>query len=178
MSQHIFQNDADLHQLHLIAGDGRIREQFCGACQCPPSREREWNQDALEVGVACKGAEQFLIRVDTRPAALEGDGMRLRPLQGPCDRLRHVFHVGRLQSGAAAAEHRIDRKPAQEFEDGGEKCVVRFEHHRRTKEDYVGECGLHRQFAFPALADVEGWRGGIGPEPETWASRSTPTRCA
>jgi hypothetical protein len=34
----------------------------------------------------------------------------------------------------------------------------------RTKEDYVGECGLHRQFAFPALADVEGWRGGIGPE--------------
>ena len=46
----------------------------------------------------------------------------------------------------------------------GEKCAVRSEHHRRTKEDYVGECGLHRQFAFPALADVEGWRGNIGPE--------------
>jgi hypothetical protein len=90
--------------------------------------------------------------------------MRLRPLQGPCDRLRHVFHIGRLQSGAATAEHGIDRKPAQEFEDGGEKCVVRSEHHRRTKEDYVGECGLHRQLAFPALADVGGWRGGIGPE--------------
>src|SRR5205085_4893441 len=64
----------DLHQLHLIAGDGRSREQFCSPCQCPPSGEWEWNQDALEVGVACKGAEQFLIRVDTRPAALERDG--------------------------------------------------------------------------------------------------------
>src|SRR5262249_10489696 len=29
-----------------------------------------------------------------------------------------------------------------------------------TKEDCVGECGLHRQIAFPTLADVEGWRGG------------------
>jgi len=103
VSQHIFQNDADLHQLHLIAGDGRIREQFCSPCQCPPSREREWNQDALEVGFACKGVEQFLIRVDSRAAALERDGMRLRPLQGPCDRLRHVVHVGGLQAGAAAS---------------------------------------------------------------------------
>jgi Glutamine amidotransferase domain len=92
------------------------------------------------------------------------DGMRLRPLEGLCNRRRHVFHIGRLQSGAATAEHGIDRKPAQEFEDGGEKCVVRSEHHRRTKEDYVGECGRHRQLAFPALADVEGWRGCIGPE--------------
>jgi len=33
----------DLHQLHLIAGDGRIQEQFCSPCQCPPSGEREWN---------------------------------------------------------------------------------------------------------------------------------------
>src|SRR5262249_5633324 len=85
-----------------IAGDGRIREQFCSPCQCPPSGEREWNQDALEVGFACKGAEQFPIRVDTRAAALERDGMRLRPLQGPCNRLRHVFHIGRPQSGASA----------------------------------------------------------------------------
>ena len=44
--------------------------------------EREWNQDGLEVGFACKGAEQLLVRVDTRAAALERDGMRLRPLQG------------------------------------------------------------------------------------------------
>ena len=47
----------DLHQLHLIAGEGRIREQFCNPSQGPPSGEREWNQDALEVGFACKGAE-------------------------------------------------------------------------------------------------------------------------
>src|SRR6476659_8426939 len=57
----------DLHQLHLIAGDGRIREQFCSPCQCPPSGEREWNQDTLEVGFACKGAEQLLIRVERGP---------------------------------------------------------------------------------------------------------------
>jgi hypothetical protein len=57
---------------------------------------------------------------------------------------------------------RID--PAQKREHGRKKRVVRSERHRRTKEDYVGECGLHRQFAFPALADVEGWRGNIGPE--------------
>src|SRR5260370_36676450 len=42
--------------------------------------------------------------------------------------------------------------------------VVRANRLRRMKEDWVGEGGMHRQFAFPALADVEGWRGNIGPE--------------
>ena len=40
----------------------------------------------------------------------------------------------------------------------------RSEHRRRTDGDCVGECGLHRQLAFAALADIEGWRSGICPE--------------
>jgi hypothetical protein len=59
----------------------------------------------------CNGSEKFLVRVDARTAALIRDRMRFRPLQRPCDRLRHIFHKGRLQSRQAAAEDRIDWKP-------------------------------------------------------------------
>jgi hypothetical protein len=45
---------------------------------------------------------------------------------------RNILHIGRLQSGQAAAEHRIDRKLAKEIEDAGKKRVVRSEHHRRA----------------------------------------------
>ena len=78
------------------------------------------------------------------------------------NRLRNIFHIGRLQSGPAAAEHRIDWKLAKELEDGGEKRVVRSEHHRRADEKCIVERGPDRQFAFAALSDVAGWRGGIG----------------
>ena len=42
------------------------------------------------------------------------------------------------------------------------ETVVRSEHHRRADENCVCECGPNRQFAFASLADIEGWRGGIG----------------
>jgi hypothetical protein len=87
--------------------------------------------------------------------------MRFRSLQRPYDRLRHIFHIGRLQSRQAAAEHRIDWKSAEELDDGREKCVIRSEHHRRADENCVGERRPNRQFAFTALSDVWGLRGSI-----------------
>jgi hypothetical protein len=79
---------------------------------------------------------------------------RLRSLHGPANRLRNILHIARLQSGQATAEHRIDRKLAEELEDGSEKRVVRPEHHRRADEKCVSERGPDRQFAFAALSDV------------------------
>jgi hypothetical protein len=60
-----------------------------------------------------------------------------------------------LQSGPAAAEHRIDRKLAEELEDGSEKRVVRPEYHRRADDKCLDERGPDRQFAFAALSDVQ-----------------------
>jgi hypothetical protein len=80
--------------------------------------------------------------------------MRFRPLQRPCDRLRHIFHIGRLQPRHTTAEHRIDWKLLEVLEDGGEKCVVGSEHHRRADEKCIGERRPNRQFAFAALFDI------------------------
>ena len=77
--------------------------------------------------------------------------MRLRASGRP---LRNIFHIGRLQSGPAAAEHRIDWKLAEELEDGSKKRIVRSEHHCRADEKCIDECGPDRQFAFAALSDV------------------------
>jgi hypothetical protein len=55
------------------------------------------------------------------------------------NRFRNIFYIDRLQPGQAAAEHRIDWKLADEFEDTGEKCVIRSEHHRRTDDECVVE---------------------------------------
>ena len=88
--------------------------------------------------------------------------MRLRSLDDSNNRFRNIFHIGRLQSGSAAAEHRIDWKLAKELEDGGEKRVVRSEHHSRADEKCISERCPDRQFAFAALSDVAGWRGSIG----------------
>jgi hypothetical protein len=60
----------------------------------------------------------------------------------------------RLQSGQAAAEHRIDRKLAEEPEDGSEKRIVRSEHHCRADEKSIAEGDLDRKFALAALSDV------------------------
>src|SRR5215470_18928689 len=79
-----------------------------------------------------------------------GDRMRFRPLQRSCDCLRHIFHIGRLQSRQAPSEHRIDWKSAEELEDGGEKRVVRSEHHSWADEKGVGKRRPNRQFAFAA----------------------------
>jgi hypothetical protein len=83
-------------------------------------------------------------------------------LHGPANRLRNILHIGRLQSGQAAAEHRIDRKLAKELEDGSEKRVIRSEHHRRADEKRPDERSPDRHFAFAALSDVARWGGGIG----------------
>jgi hypothetical protein len=92
------------------------------------------------------GSEKFLVRVDARTAALIRDRMPLRPLERTCNRLRrHIFHKGRLQSRQAAAEHRIDWKPAEELEDSGEKRIIRSEHHRRADEKCIGERRSNRQ---------------------------------
>src|SRR6266581_3746377 len=83
----------------------------------------------------CNCSEKLLVRVDARAAELEDCRMRLCSPYDSSNRFRNIFHIGRLQSGPAAAEHRIDRKLAKELEDGGEKCVVRSEHHSRGAQE-------------------------------------------
>jgi hypothetical protein len=77
------------------------------------------------------------------------------------NRLRNIFHIGRLQSGLAAAEHRIDWKLAEELEDGGENRIVRAEHHGRSDENCIGERCSNSQFAFAALSDIARLGRGI-----------------
>jgi hypothetical protein len=107
--------------------------------------------------LVCNGSEKLLVRVDSRAAELEDYRMCLGSPHDSSNRLRNILHVGRLQSGPAAAEHRIDWKLAEELEDGSEKRVVRSEHHRRADEKCLGERCPDRQFAFAALSDVAGW---------------------
>src|SRR3979409_1747269 len=87
------------------------------------------------------GSEKLLVRVDARAAELEDHRSRLASPDDSSNRFRNIFHIGRLQSGSAAAEHRIDWKLAKELEDGGEKRVVRSEHHSRGGEKGIGESG-------------------------------------
>ena len=100
------------------------------------------------------GSEKLLVRVDARAAELEDCRMRLCSPYDSSNRFRNIFHIGRLQSGPAAAEHRIDWKLAEQPEDGSEKRIVRSEHHRRADEKCIAEGGPDRQFAFAALSDV------------------------
>src|SRR5947207_9916432 len=102
------------------------------------------------------GSEKLLVRVDARAAELEDRRMRLCLPHDSGNRIRNIFHISRLQSGPSAAEHRIDRKLAKELEDGGEKRIVRSEHHSRANEKCMGERGPDRQFTFAALSDVAG----------------------
>ena len=76
-------------------------------------------------------------------------------LQRPCDSLRHIFHINRLQSRPAASEHRIDWKLVEELEDGREKRVVGPKHHGRADEERIGKRSPDRQFAFTAFSDIE-----------------------
>src|SRR6476660_9825433 len=103
------------------------------------------------------GSEKLLVRVNARAAELEDYRMRLGSPHDPANRLRNILYLGPLQSGQAAAEHRIDRKLAEEPEDGSEKRIVRSEHHCRADEKCISERGPDRQFAFAALSDVAGW---------------------
>ena len=63
------------------------------------------------------GSEKLLVRVDARAAELEDYRRRLGSPHDSSNRFRDIFHIGRLQSGPTAAEHRIDWKSAKELED-------------------------------------------------------------
>src|SRR5258708_16030882 len=108
------------------------------------------------------GSEKLLVRVDARAAELEDYRTRLGSPHDSSNRFRNIFHIGRLQSGSAAAEHRIDWKLAKELEDGGEKRVFRSEHHSRADEKRISERGPDRQLPFAALCGVTGSSGSIG----------------
>src|SRR5260370_30537198 len=108
------------------------------------------------------GSEKLLVRVDARAAELEDYRMRLGSPHDSSNGFRNIFHIGRLQSGSAAAEHRIDWKLAKELEDGDEKRVVRSEHHSRADKKCISEPGPDRQFPFAAASAVAGWGGSIG----------------
>lgn len=110
-------------------------------------------------------SEQLLVRVGGRAAEFKDRRVSLGSLHDSGNRLRNIFDIGRLQSGPAAAEHRIDRKPAKELEDGVEKRVVRSEHHSRADDKCIGEFRTDRAFAFTALSDVTEWRCGVGTDP-------------
>jgi len=130
-----------------------------------PNGKRDWNQERREAGLTRDRPEQLLVRVGGRAAELKDRRVGLRSLHDSGNCLRNIFDTGPLQSGPAAAEHRIDRKPANELEDGAEKRVVRSEHHRRADDKCIGEFRVDRPFAFAALSDVVGWRGGVGTDP-------------
>jgi hypothetical protein len=142
-----------------MGAPGSLSATKASACQ---AAKREWDEHAPDTRFVRHDAEELLVRIDARAPALKGDGVHFAPLERPRDRLPYVFHIGRLQSGKTAAEHRIDQKPAQKQEDGREKRVILAEHHRRADENGIGERGPHRQLAFAALADIRRWRGRIG----------------
>ncbi len=119
-----------------------------------PNGKRDWNQSGRKSSLVRNGSKKLLVRVDARAAELEDFRMCLGSLHGPANRLRNILHIGRLQSGQATAEHRIDRKLAEEPEDGSEKRIVRSEQHCRADEKCIAEGGPDRQFAFAALSDV------------------------
>src|SRR4051794_1988156 len=96
-----------------------------------PNGKRDWNQSGHKSGLVRHDSNKLFVSVDARAAELE-DPRRLGALHDPPNRVPNIFHMDRLQSGHAAAEHRIDGKLTEEIEDDGEKCVVRSEHHRRT----------------------------------------------
>src|SRR4029077_11036490 len=119
-----------------------------------PNGKRDWDQSGREASLMRNGSEKLLVRVDARAAELEDYRMRLGSHHDSSNRFRNIFHIGRLQSGPAAAEHWIDWKPAKELEDGGEKRVIRSEHHCRSDENCIEECCSNGQFAFAALSDI------------------------
>jgi hypothetical protein len=82
-----------------------------------PNGKRHWNQSGREASLVRNGSEKLLVRINARAAELEDCRMRLGLLHDSSNRFRNIFHIGRLQSGQAAAEHRIDRKLAEEPED-------------------------------------------------------------
>ncbi len=110
-------------------------------------------------------SQQLLVRIDGWATELKDRWLALGSRHDPGNRFRNVFHIDRLQSGPAAAEHRIDWKLTKELEDGAEKRVVRSEYHSRTDETCTGEFRTNRLLAFAAHSDVAGWRGGIGTDP-------------
>src|SRR5258707_12972201 len=121
-----------------------------------PNAKRDLNQQGREAGLMRNGPEKLLVRVNAWAAEFEDCRVCLGSPHDSSNRFRNIFHIGRLQSGPAAAEHRIDWKLAKELEDDGEKHVVRSEYRRRADEKCIGERCPDRQFTFAALSDVAG----------------------
>src|SRR5262245_57664024 len=119
-----------------------------------PNGKRDWNQSWRKSCLARNGSEKLFVRVDARAAEFEDRRRRLCSLHDPNNHLRHVFHIRRLQSHQAAAEHRIDWEPAEKLEDGSEKRIVRSEHYGRSDDMCVGECSPDHEFTFAARSDV------------------------
>jgi hypothetical protein len=104
-----------------------------------PSGEWGWDQYGLNVSFVSDGPEEFLVGIDVRPAAFEGDGARQCWLQRHCYRFRYIFNISWLQSRSAAAKHRKDWEPFEELDNRREESVVWPEHHGRTDEKRIGE---------------------------------------
>jgi hypothetical protein len=86
-------------------------------------------------------------------------------VQHLCDRLPNIFHVDWLQSHLAVAEHWIDWKPLEEFEDGSEKRIIRPKHDCWADQKCISKDLPNRQFALTALSDIKRLRAGIGADP-------------
>ena len=54
----------DLHQFHLVPGNGRAWKHFREPSQYVPSGKSEWNQLGLEADFVGNGSEQFFVGVD------------------------------------------------------------------------------------------------------------------
>jgi hypothetical protein len=100
----------DLHQFHLIPGDRRTWHHLRDPRQCFPSAKWNRNQDALQPCFASDSSEKLLVSIDARAAAFECDCVCFCPLRRSDDGLGYIFHLGRLQSCHAVAEHWVDWK--------------------------------------------------------------------
>ena len=94
------------------------------------------------------------------------------------DGLRHVFHIDRLQAGAAAADQRQHREQPREVGERAEQRVAGTEHGARADDGSARKRLLHRPFAAPAGANVRRPRLGSAPMPETSTRRATPAAAA
>src|SRR5262245_8265418 len=122
-----------------------------------PGSERHRHEHTLHVRYIRDSSEQLFIRVDARSAAFHRDGFRGCSLDVNGNSLANILHMGGLQSRAAPAKHRIDRKTAQQLHEGVETRIIWSEHHGRSNDAGVGECRAHGLLSLLTRLDV--WRG-------------------
>jgi len=64
-------DSVDLHQVNLIANDGRTWHHLGNPGQCLPSGKWNRNEDPLQPCFMSNGSEKLLIRIDPRAAAFD-----------------------------------------------------------------------------------------------------------